>query len=71
MKARQYKAFDFISGHTYLIGEFPSKAAAMGYCAANGIATIGQTCVPLSDKEYSHALATKKSKEKEQRNERI
>lgn len=57
---KQYKAFDFGSGNTYLIGRHPSKTAAMGYCKANGIETISKTCVPLTDAEYEQAYENRR-----------
>ena len=53
---RQYKAYDFKSGHTYLIGAFESKADAMAYCKTAGYRVIAQTVVALTDKEYEAAL---------------
>ncbi len=60
MQAKQYKAFDFISGNTYLIGEFESKAKAEAYCKTQGWATIAQTVVALTDEEYQRAYQNRK-----------
>ena len=60
MQAKQYKAFDFVSGNTYLIGEFESKAKAEAYCMTQGWATISQTVVALTNEEYEHALRNRK-----------
>ncbi len=56
-RPRQYKVFDFKTGNTYLIGEFPSKREAMAHCKSVGIYTIPQTLVALSNKEYERAIA--------------
>ena len=53
---RQYKAYDFESGHTYLIGAFDSKAEAMAYCKIVGYKVIAQTVVALSEEEFQNAL---------------
>ena len=53
---RQWKAFDFLTGHTYLIGEHDSKADAKAYCIQQGFVTISQTLVPLTEEEYQSAL---------------
>lgn len=50
-----YKAFDFITGHTYLIGQHESKASAEAYCKAQGMAVIAQTVVALTEEEYIRA----------------
>ena len=55
-KCKQYKAFDFKSGHTYLIGEFNSKADAMAYCKVAGYQVIPQTVVRLTADEYKAAM---------------
>lgn len=57
---KQYKAFDFKTGNTYLIGEHPSKSEVAAYCKTNGIATIAQTLVPLTNEEYIRALRNRK-----------
>lgn len=56
MKTKIYKAYDFITGKTYLIGAFDSKAEATAHCKANKYATIAQTIQPLTDEEFSRAL---------------
>ena len=60
MKSRKYKAFDFKTGNTYLLGEHESKAKAKAYCETQGMAVIAQTVVPLTDEEYKRALANRK-----------
>lgn len=57
---KQYKAFDFKSGNTYLIGEFDSKVDAEAYCRTQGYITIPQTVVALTEDEYRTALAHRK-----------
>ena len=52
----QFKAFDFKSGKSYLIGEFDSHAEALTYCKKQGFAVIPQTVVSLTVQEYEHAL---------------
>ena len=61
--AMQYKAFDFKTGNTYLIGAFYNKADARAYCKVNGIVAIAQTVVGLTESEYKHALANRKDGE--------
>lgn len=65
MQAKQYKDFDFISGNTYLIGEFESKAKAEAYCKTQGWATIAQTVVALTDEEYQRAYQNRKDAEED------
>lgn len=60
LKNRQYKAFDFISGNTYLIGEFAEKSEALAYCKTQGWVCISQTVVPLTDEEYMVAYQNRK-----------
>ena len=67
--ARYYKAFDFITGNTYLIGKHESKLGAEAYCKSQGMAVIAQTVVPLTEEEYIEAYWTRK--DKGQRDDRI
>ena len=57
---RQYKAFDFQSGKTYLIGKYSSKRDAMAYCYTQGMKVITKTVEPLTDEEYETALRSRK-----------
>lgn len=66
---RYYKAFDFKTGNTYLIGKHKSKLDAEAYCKAHGYAVIAQTVVPLTEEEYFEAY--KNRKDPEQRDEAI
>lgn len=56
----QYKAFDFKTGNTYLIGEFESKVEAEAYCKTQGFFTIPQAVAELTDEEFQHALSNRK-----------
>ena len=57
---KQYKAYDFETGHTYLIGAFDSKADAMAYCKTQGYKVIAQTVVGLTDEEFKVAWDNRK-----------
>lgn len=52
----QFKAFDFKSGKSYLIGDFDSHAEALTYCKKQGFAVISQTVVSLTEHEFEHAI---------------
>lgn len=60
---KPYKAFDFVSGYTYLIGRFQSRSAAEAYCKLSGIVTISQTLVALTEEEYQSALSNRRKSE--------
>lgn len=66
---RYYKAFDFKTGNTYLIGKHKSKSDAEAYCKTQGYTVIAQTVVPLTEEEYFRAYENRK--DPEQRDERI
>lgn len=66
---RYYKAFDFKTGNTYLIGKHKSKLDAEAYCKTQGYAVIAQTVVPLTEEEYFRAYENRKAPE--QKDERI
>lgn len=57
---KQWKAYDFKTGNTYLIGEHENKGDAEGYCRANGIYTCPQAVVALTEDEYAHALENRR-----------
>lgn len=53
---RYYKAFDFKSGKTYLIGSHESKGQARAFCKAHGIYAIAQTVRSVPEREYFRLL---------------
>ena len=57
---KQYKAYDFKTGNTYLIGEHESKIGAEDYCKEKGIYTCPQAVVALTEDEYAHALENRR-----------
>lgn len=56
MKNKYFKAYDFETGHTYLIGMHESKMDAIAYCSSSGMKVIPQTVVPLELGEYNALL---------------
>ena len=68
-KAMYYKAFDFKTGHTYLIGQFKAKLDAEAWCKTQGMAVIAQTVVPMTVDEYIEAYQNRP--DREQRNDEI
>lgn len=53
---KYYKAYDFKTGKTYLIGAHESKADARAYCKEQGIYPIGRTVRAVPEKEYFRLL---------------
>lgn len=66
---RYFKAFDFKTGNTYLIGKHKSKMDAEAYCKTQGYAVIAQTVVALTEEEYFRAYENRK--DPEQKDEQV
>lgn len=49
-----YKAFDFISGKTYLIGKHKTKQDAIKYARNQGMIVIKQTVVGMTKEQYDY-----------------
>ena len=68
-RAMYYKAFDFKSGRTYLIGQHKTKLDAEAWCKVHGMAVIAQTVIPLTAQEYIEAYENRP--DREQKNDEI
>lgn len=59
-----WKTFDYISGHTYILGQkFTGKTAAMKYAESCGMAVIPQSTHAITDEEYRRILLENENKE--------
>lgn len=68
-RAMYYKAFDFKSGRTYLIGQYKTKMEAEAWYETQGMAVIAKTVVPMEIDEYIEAYQNRP--DREQRNDEI